>query len=175
MKFVVKPLTAPDRSTPVSQLVLPPCEPLGAASRTRRLCLNEVNSASVRGAGPRAVLLGVLDSSGKPMPLGWGDPITEDPALGATEVWEIHNLTKDGHPIHIHEVQFQVVDRQREGQTPRPPEPWERGFKDTVVAYPNAITRVKVRFDQPGRYMWHCHMLEHEDNEMMRPFRVGLS
>ncbi|WP_202450168.1 multicopper oxidase [Streptomyces sp. MnatMP-M17] len=175
MKFVVEPLTAPDRSVPVSGLTLPPCEPLGAASRTRRLSLNEVGSASLANVGPRAVLLGVLDASGKPITLGWGDPVTENPALGATEIWEIHNFTKDGHPIHIHEVQFQLVDRQQNGQAARPPEPWERGFKDTVIAYPNAITRVKARFDQAGRYMWHCHMLEHEDNEMMRPFRVGPS
>ncbi|MEV0035476.1 multicopper oxidase [Streptomyces sp. NPDC050804] len=175
MKFVVEPLTAPDRSTPASQLTLPRCERLGAASRTRRLSLNEVNSARLEGVGPRAVLLGVLDSKGEPVTLGWGDPVTEDPALGATEVWEIHNFTKDAHPIHIHEVQFQVVDRQPEGQAVRPPEPWERGFKDTVIVSPNAVTRVKARFDQAGHYMWHCHMLEHEDNEMMRPFRVGPS
>ncbi|MGW2054971.1 multicopper oxidase family protein [Streptomyces sp. NPDC001840] len=175
MKFEVGPLTAPDGSAPVSQLVLPPCEPLGAASRTRRLSLNEAGSARLPGVGPRAVLLGILDPAGQPVPLGWGDPVTENPALGATEVWEIHNLTMDGHPIHIHEVQFQVVDRQRDGEAAQPPEPWELGFKDTVIAYPGAVTRVKVRFDQAGRYMWHCHMLEHEDNEMMRPFRVGPS
>lgn len=94
--------------------------------------------------------------------------------MGSTEIWEIHNLTKDAHPMHIHEVQFQVVDRQTlPAGGRRPPEAWERGFKDTVLAYPQETTRVKVRFGQAGRYMWHCHILEHEDNEMMRPFRVG--
>ena len=70
--------------------------------------------------------------------------------MGATEVWEIHNFTADAHPIHIHEVQFQVVDRAADSRCaprPRPPEPWETGFKDTVIAYPGEITRVKAPFD----------------------------
>jgi FtsP/CotA-like multicopper oxidase with cupredoxin domain len=80
----------------------------------------------------------------------------------------------DAHPIHIHLVQFQVVNRQPlHGGGVRHPEPWETGFKDTVIAYPGQITRVKARFDRPGRYVWHCHILEHEDNEMMRPYQVG--
>ncbi|GAA3367943.1 multicopper oxidase domain-containing protein [Streptomyces sannanensis] len=174
MKFVIKPLATADTSTPPSQLTLPPFEPLGAADRTRRVSLNELASARLPHVGPREVLLGTFDPHGKPQPLGWDDPITENPALGSTEIWEIHNLTKDAHPIHIHEVQFQIVDRQKiPAGSRRPPEAWERGFKDTVLAYPYAITRVRVRFGQAGRYMWHCHILEHEDNEMMRPFRVG--
>jgi spore coat protein A, manganese oxidase len=71
-------------------------------------------------------------------------------------------------------VQFQVVDRQRiDRGGSRRPEHWETGYKDTVIAYPGEITRVKAKFDLPGRYVWHCHILEHEDNEMMRPYRVG--
>jgi FtsP/CotA-like multicopper oxidase with cupredoxin domain len=93
--------------------------------------------------------------------------------LNAIEVWELHNFTADAHPIHIHEVQFQVVDRQPFDGAARPPEPYERGFKDTVIAYPGEITRVKALFDLPGLYVWHCHILEHEDNEMMRPYHVG--
>ncbi|GAA2228374.1 multicopper oxidase domain-containing protein [Kitasatospora cystarginea] len=173
MKFVVRPLTAPDTTVPPAHLALPAFRPLGPASRTRKLSLNEVNSARLNGVGPRAVLLGTLGPDGKPVLMGWDGPITEDPALGATEIWEFHNLTKDAHPIHIHEVQFQVVDRQPAGQAARPPDPWENGFKDTVITYPNGVTRVRVKFDQPGRYMWHCHMLDHEDNEMMRPYRIG--
>lgn len=53
------------------------------------------------------------------------------------------------------------------------PLPWERGFKDTVIAYPKEVTRVKARFDYPGFFVWHCHIVEHEDNEMMRPYHVG--
>jgi spore coat protein A len=53
------------------------------------------------------------------------------------------------------------------------PLPWETGFKDTVISYPGEVTRVKMRFDYPGFYVWHCHIVEHEDNEMMRPYHVG--
>jgi FtsP/CotA-like multicopper oxidase with cupredoxin domain len=68
---------------------------------------------------------------------------------------------------------FQVVERQpRAGGHARPPETWEAGWKDTVIAYPQEITRVRLKFDLPGRYVWHCHILEHEDNEMMRPLDV---
>jgi FtsP/CotA-like multicopper oxidase with cupredoxin domain len=56
---------------------------------------------------------------------------------------------------------------------PRPPEAWEAGFKDTVVAYPGEVTRVKARFGVGGLYVWHCHIVEHEDNEMMRPYFIG--
>jgi FtsP/CotA-like multicopper oxidase with cupredoxin domain len=57
--------------------------------------------------------------------------------------------------------------------SPRPPEPWERGWKDTVVAYPSEVTRVKLRFHTAGQFVWHCHIVSHEDNEMMRPYRIG--
>jgi FtsP/CotA-like multicopper oxidase with cupredoxin domain len=73
--------------------------------------LNEEASAVLAGVGPRAALLGTLHR-GRGKPLEWMAPITEHPALGATEVWEIYNFTADAHPIHIYEVQFQVVDRQ---------------------------------------------------------------
>ncbi|MGW2182286.1 multicopper oxidase family protein [Streptomyces sp. NPDC001732] len=173
MKFVIQALTSPDTTVPPSQLSLPPLEPLGKASRIRRLSLSEQNSASLPHVGPRQMLLGTLDRNGAPVPMRWDDPVTENPALGATEIWEIHNFTKDAHPIHVHEVQFQVLDRQQAGRAARPAEPWEKGFKDTAVAYPGAVTRLKATFDRAGRYVWHCHMLEHEDNEMMRPYTVG--
>jgi FtsP/CotA-like multicopper oxidase with cupredoxin domain len=53
------------------------------------------------------------------------------------------------------------------------PEPWETGFKDTVIAYPGQVTRVRATFVNPGQFVWHCHIVEHEDNEMMRPYRIG--
>jgi bilirubin oxidase len=107
-------------------------------------------------------------------PLGWNDPITENPAVDATEVWEIYNFTADAHPIHVHEVAFEVVNREGiEDGAVRQPEVWETGLKDTVIAYPDEITRIKARFDLPGQYVWHCHIVEHEDHEMMRPFSVG--
>ena len=53
------------------------------------------------------------------------------------------------------------------------PLPWESGYKDTVISYPGETTTVKALFDIPGLYVWHCHIVEHEDNEMMRPYYVG--
>ena len=172
----VVPLTSRDRSTPPAQLVLPQRTPLGPASVTRQVSLNEEDSARLP-IGPRAALLGTVsfDALGTPsgVALEWADPITENPALGATEVWELYNFTEDAHPIHIHEVQFEVVNRVGSDGAVRLPEAWETGTKDTVIAYPGEITRVKALFDLPGQYVWHCHIVEHEDNEMMRPYAVG--
>jgi spore coat protein A len=56
---------------------------------------------------------------------------------------------------------------------PEPPEPFEAGWKDTIRAHSKMITRIIVKFEgYAGRYVWHCHVLEHEDNEMMRPYDV---
>lgn len=104
--------------------------------------------------------------------------VTENPALDAIEEWDIYNFTVDAHPIHLHLVRFEVVSRSAiPGVVPGPVPvgvlPWEKGFKDTVIAYPGEITRVKARFDIAGLYVWHCHIVEHEDNEMMRPYVVG--
>jgi FtsP/CotA-like multicopper oxidase with cupredoxin domain len=174
MKFQVVPLMSRDTSIPPERLTLPAFRPLGEPSATRRVSLNEQASVYPGFDGPVAAQLGTLDEGGTPVPLGWDDPITENPALDTTEVWEIHNFTEDAHPIHIHEVQFQVVSREplEEGDI-RGPELSEGGFKDTVVAYPDEITRVKALFDLPGLYVWHCHIVEHEDNEMMRPYHIG--
>jgi spore coat protein A, manganese oxidase len=173
MKFVVGPLTSPDTSMPPDQLGLPAFTPLGEATNTRRVALLEEDSRVLEGVGPKEAELGVVDEDGTPVNLSWDQPITENPALDSTEIWEIFNFTEDAHPIHIHEVQFQVVDRRPFGEDARPPDSWEAGFKDTVIAYPGEITRVKALFDNPGLFVWHCHILEHEDNEMMRPYRIG--
>ena len=66
-------------------------------------------------------------------------------------------------------MQFEVLGRGTGG-----PEPGETGFKDTVITYPGQITRIKAKFDIAGLYVWHCHIVEHEDNEMMRPYTIGL-
>jgi spore coat protein A len=191
MRFRVIPASDPDPSTPPSRLVLPALAPLGAASNTRQVSLNEQDSATVKVStdengnvvldctggdpfGPIEADLGTLNPDGSGKPLGWDEPITENPALGAIEVWEIYNFTADAHPIHIHEVTFEVVSRQVIGKSGRrPADSWEAGRKDTVIAYPNEITRVKALFDRPGLFVWHCHIVEHEDNEMMRPYRIG--
>jgi bilirubin oxidase len=101
MLFRVVPLTAPDPSTPPGQLVLPEYTPLGPANHTRQVSLNEEESEFPGFSGPVAALLGTFN--GSPEPLDWDDPITENPALGAIEVWEMYNFTEDAHPIHIHE------------------------------------------------------------------------
>jgi spore coat protein A len=190
MRFRVLPAALPDPSTPPSQLGLPTLTPLGKAQHTRQVSLNEQESRTVRTRtdrrgnvvldckrgkrfGPTEADLGTLTRSGRGRPLGWDEPPTENPALGAIEVWEIHNFTADAHPIHIHEVAFEVVGRQAFDGARRPAESWEAGRKDTVIANPGEITRVKAHFDRPGLFVWHCHILEHEDNEMMRPYRVG--
>jgi spore coat protein A len=116
----------------------------------------------------------------------WHMPITEKPRLGTTEIWELVNLTDDSHPIHLHLVRFQILDRRRFDQFDfqskgtlrftgpvQPPEPFEAGWKDTVRADPGMVTRILIPFEgYAGRYVWHCHILEHEDNEMMRPYEV---
>jgi len=194
MQFQVVPITSPDTSTPPASLVLPPFTPLGPATSTLYLSLNELESATVwviqdpvtgvitevpantPGAflfGPIQALLGTYDpATGVPTPLHWMAPITEMPMLDETQVWEIKNFTMDAHPIHVHLVQFQVVDRVSASGITRPPEPWETGYIDTVIAYPGEITRIKAKFTIAGLYVWHCHIIDHEDNEMMRPYMV---
>lgn len=189
MQFRVVPVVAPDPTTPPANLVLPVRAPLPVETVTRRLLLAEMMSMNFD--GPAEAMLGTVD--GDPGAGAavftrqmWMDPVTENPAPGTTEVWEFYNTTADAHPMHIHEVKFEVVNRQAifvneadrtveivAGSAPRPPESWESGVKDTVIAYPGEVTRVRAQFNTPGQYVWHCHIVEHEDNEMMRPFRVG--
>lgn len=107
--------------------------------------------------------------------------VTENPTAGDTEMWEIYNFTEDAHPIHQHLVRFEVVERRLIGSAvgagdsalSASQQPWEVGYKDTLIAYPEEITVVKAKYDLPGLYVWHCHILEHEDNEMMRPYVVS--
>jgi FtsP/CotA-like multicopper oxidase with cupredoxin domain len=199
MQFRVVSARSRDVSTPPETLVLPHRPALPPAAITRRVSLNEAESETVfvdghpghghrkhepanlklscndpnaEPFGPTMAQLGTVTAAGEGNPRQWMDAITENPATGATEVWEIYNFTADAHPIHIHEVEFEIVERENAGVV-RPPEPWETGPKDTVIAYPGEITRVKGTFDRPGQFVWHCHILEHEDNEMMRPYSVG--
>jgi FtsP/CotA-like multicopper oxidase with cupredoxin domain len=184
MQFRVVPAVATDPTTPPQFLVLPTISPL-AGGATRRLALME--KASEFTDGPAEARLGVVDGMGTPVAKEWMDRVTENPAVGATEVWEYYNTTADAHPMHIHEVAFQVVNRQRlaldENEEvvrpiqlagePTPPEARENGWKDTVVAYPGQVTRLRMTFARGGQFVWHCHIVEHEDNEMMRPYRIG--
>jgi len=131
------------------------------------------------------------DMSGNPMTMlmnnaHWDMPVTENPKLDSVEIWSLLNFTDDTHPIHLHAVRFQVLDRRPfepedyyKGGTIRyigatvPPAANEMGWKDTVQAFPGMVTRIITKFSgYPGRYVWHCHLLEHEDNEMMRPYDI---
>ncbi|MFN2427222.1 MAG: multicopper oxidase domain-containing protein [Candidatus Binatia bacterium] len=112
--------------------------------------------------------------------LRWDD-ITEYPELGTIEVWRFINHSGVMHPMHMHLVMFQVLDRQLfEGSgeivpigAAQPPPPEEAGWKDTVKVGPNEIVRVIARFEgYKGKYAYHCHILEHEDHEMMRQFQT---
>jgi spore coat protein A len=188
LQFRVVPAVAADPTTPPQFLVLPGITRLTGGA-TRPLALLEQVSAFFD--GPVEARLGSVagDPSAGAAPWTaekWEDAITTNPAVGATEVWEFYNATEDAHPMHIHEVTFQVVNRQDivvdgqngtvqvvTGSTPTPPEPWEDGWKDTVIAYPGQVTRLRLRFTNPGQFVWHCHIVEHEDNEMMRPYRIG--
>ncbi len=213
MRFKV-PVNAPE---PVKPSKLPArlnCIPnLIPNAAERILTLNEVMGTN----GPLEVLL-----NGQK----WSAPITEWPKVGSTEEWTIVNLTGDTHPIHLHLVQFQILNRQKidaqayqtkweaiNGMPPLnhptvvlPLDPFlrekpiapnenEAGWKDTIQMNPNQVTRIRVRFApqnvpqgcvkagqnlypfNPGAgpgYVWHCHILDHEDNEMMRPYQVTL-
>ena len=132
----------------------------------------------------------------------WGLPYiseaTETPSAGAIEVWQLFNLTADTHPIHFHLVNVQVIQRQpftgdpSVGITlgkPTPPDPNEIGWKETVRMNPGEATTVIAQFTLPKlpasmgdpisprtgghEYVWHCHILEHEEHDMMRPLVVG--
>jgi len=132
----------------------------------------------------------------------WGraylDPVTENPRAGAVEVWQVMNLTGDTHPIHFHLVNVQVIQRQAFHGDPNnwayagkpiPPDPNELGWKETVRMNPGEITTVAMQFNLPNlptaamrnavsprtggkEYVWHCHILEHEEHDMMRPLVI---
>jgi spore coat protein A len=198
---VIAPLMATANLRPVANPV-PAAN--GAGLPVRKLMLFEATDHY----GRLQPLLGTVDplapvdANGNPIDgtLLWDDTTTENPALGATEIWEVHNATMDAHPIHLHLVAFQILDRQKFKATivpkdnvdmhgmvslggalravkyigqPKSAAAYEAGWKDTAIMYPGEVTRVVAKFDKPGRYVWHCHILSHEDHEMMRPYHVG--
>ncbi|HEY9126265.1 MAG TPA: multicopper oxidase, partial [Acidobacteriaceae bacterium] len=148
--------------------------PESAAIKTRTFTLREYMDPKTR------IMLMLLNDK------RWHDPITEKPVLNSTEIWSFINTTEDMHPIHLHLVRFQILDRRgydvdaflNQNQfnyigKAAPPEANELGWKDTVKAHPETVTRIIVPFrGHAGRYVWHCHLLEHAANEMMRPFEV---
>ena len=174
MQFRVSRTTAPDTSSLPSALRAVSKTPETAAVNTRLLTLGEKDDLA---SNPVMMLLNNAH---------WGMPVTEKPTLDSVEIWNLMNFTDDSHPIHLHLVRFQILDRRsfepeyyyKGGKIvyigdPVPPAPSEAGWKDTVQAHPGMVTRIIVRFEgYAGRYVWHCHLLEHEDNEMMRPYEV---
>ena len=190
IQFRVQPRHGVDLSTPPRFLRLPAIEPLPAHTKCRPLALIEEMSMFFDDS-PAEAALGTVDGNpntapGTWMRRMWSEEVTENPEVGSTEMWEFYNTTGDAHPMHVHEVLFEVVNRQPividevngtvqvvPGSEPRGPEPWESGFKDTVTAYPDEVTRIRAKFDKAGQFVWHCHIVEHEDNEMMRPYRIG--
>jgi spore coat protein A len=193
MQFrVVLPLTRPTLAAPPARWN--PKDPASAGT-VRRVLLYE----GVDQFGRIQPLLGAVTGSGPAflaVPKVWDEPITESPVSGHNEIWEIFNTTTDSHPIHIHEVLFKILDRQPIAFDPKlmagicnmplPNFPitvtgapvaatgYETGFKDTALNPPGMVTRYAVDFSHAtsGRFVWHCHILEHEDHEMMRPYDV---
>jgi spore coat protein A, manganese oxidase len=180
---VARRLSSRDTSSiPRSLAPVPLLDPRSSVA-TRDLVLTELDSA----APFENPIIALINAP-------WADPVTETPRAGSVELWRIINTTGDAHPIHIHLIQFQILDRQPfdteqyPGRLvftgPRVPAPANErpAFKDTIKALPGEVSRVIARFDLPSgtptrrgqkfRYVFHCHILEHEDNDMMRPYDV---
>jgi spore coat protein A len=164
----------------------------------RRLTLNETFDKYGRLIQMLGTFVPLSASGGFGRP--YDSPATEVVTAGSTEVWEIFNTTADVHPMHFHLVNVQVINRQpfqvgslgstRGGANftgpATGPEPNETGWKETVMMFPGTVTRIIMRFDLPvvpfsvpasprtggNEYVWHCHILEHEEHDMMRPLVV---
>jgi spore coat protein A len=174
LQFRVGPARSADTGGLPAALRPVPKTPESVAVRTRPLAL--IEEKTMKGES-MAMLLNNTP---------WHMPVTENPVIDSTEIWSFINTTDDSHPIHLHLVRFQILDRrnfetfiyQTTGEIRftgpvTPPDPEEAGWKDTVRAHPQMVTRIIVKFEgYVGRYVWHCHVLEHEDNEMMRPYDV---
>lgn len=158
----------------------PALVPLQSTLQPRKLILFE----STDEFGRLKPMLGTVEDG----VMNFHDPVTENPMLNSTEIWDIYNETMDAHTIHLHLVQMQLISRQKfkasvDMETGKPsnirliglpkgPGAEEKGWKDTYVVLPGEVTRVIATFDRPGHYAWHCHILSHEDHEMMRPLVV---
>jgi FtsP/CotA-like multicopper oxidase with cupredoxin domain len=172
MEFRVVPAVAADPTTPPQFLVLPALTRLTGARPGGWPCWRRPRSSSTMPrleALPGTVTGDPNTEAAATTAKEWEDPVTENPAIGATEIWEYYNATADAHPMHIHEVAFQVVNRQAivvdetpdavrvqvaATSPPTPPESWENGWKDTVVAYQGQVTRLRLRFTNPGQFVW---------------------
>jgi spore coat protein A, manganese oxidase len=178
---VNKPLDAAYPLTTLPSSLRPALAQPPAATKVRKLILFE----GLDEQGRLKAQLGTFEKGG----MSWHEEITENPGLHDTEIWEIYNLTPDAHPIHLHLVSFQVLSTQKFKAVfdpvtgvvsnvsligrPKAPEPGQAGRKDTYPIMPGEVARFISTFDREGLYAWHCHILSHEDHEMMRPYYVG--
>ena len=180
---VARSLPSPDLSSLPNSLPAVTRPDLADVVRTRDLVLSEVETES---HSVDTTFISLINKA------YWHDPITERPTAGSTEIWRIINRTDDAHPIHVHLVQFQILDRQPfdvhrdslvfTGPAVPPPAHEQFGPKDTVQSHPGEVVRLLIKFDLPSstlvrrgesfRYTLHCHILEHEENQMMRPYEV---
>jgi spore coat protein A, manganese oxidase len=188
----------PEATTSVSTSLRPTAIPaMGTEQKTRKVALFE----GTDDLGRIQPMLGIVDpANALNGSLTWHDGITENVKLNDTELWEIYNTTADAHPIHLHLISFQVLSRQTfTGTTTPKPQllhngkigegvvlshiqltgtrtnyaPNDNGWKDTYIIFPGEVLRLKAKFDRSGEYVWHCHILSHEDHDMMRKLVVG--
>ncbi|MBE6053518.1 MAG: multicopper oxidase family protein [Clostridium sartagoforme] len=174
MRFnVVKELKGEDSSEIPALLRVDHGPNIDSASETRRLSFGAMT-----------------DNFGRPMfhidGKSWSDPTTEKVGFDSVEIWNLINPMAVSHPVHVHLVQFKLLwrrtfDLEEYNATGRivftgeeePPKDYERGYKDTIDSEPGKVTRIIMQFKgYSGDYVWHCHFLEHEDHEMMRPLKV---
>jgi spore coat protein A len=201
---VADTVTEPDETMPpqqfLNQITKKYTEPETTSSGTSRTFTLDSTTYTVENGD-------VLDSHFLDLLLWEDDDAVVNPTLGTSEVWELYNTTGDSHPIHLHLVDFEVIERESftwddgsgtaygddaqefmDGErdtrpevddyvtlsgSPTPPNPNNRFHKDTVLVNPQEVVRIKPDFTgYTGIYPWHCHILEHEDQEMMLPFEV---
>ena len=184
----------PDTTTPpalltgINPTVVPPTQADLLVQPTHEIALYE----TLDGMGRVTPLMGTPSSS-----MEFLDPITEMPPRGQPVVWRIYNNTVDAHPIHLHQVSYQVVARQRfssklvPGAVVNGTQMWgmdlktlkfraptltkgaDAGWKDTIQILPGEAITLRATFDLPGKYVTHCHILSHEEHDMMRFLQVG--
>jgi spore coat protein A len=203
MRFNVVPATSADtplritRNTDLTAGNDPLLVPLGVTALppeipVRQLTLNEAFDMNGRLAQLLGTNVPVIGGYGR----AYMDAATESVPAASTEVWQIANLSADTHPIHFHLVNVQLISRQAFSTykgtpnllgAPLPPPAFERGWKETVRMNPGEVTTVIMQFNLPSvpftvpssprtggnEYVWHCHILEHEEHDMMRPLIVG--
>jgi FtsP/CotA-like multicopper oxidase with cupredoxin domain len=195
MKFVVGPLKSPDTSTPPEQMTLP-AQPTINPTSTNRVSFNVIPSPNVNTEQVRFQLGSITQNPNGTFTNNlelWADPISQVVPGNTDAEWEIWNIPGigGGHALHIHLVEFNPIGREtitsnadgtyspsgQPGTGPLQPAgtqlaPWETGTKDTIFAPAGTITRFKAPFDHVSKFLYHCHFVDHEDNEMMRFFLV---